>query len=220
MPNEYSVTTDRRTNPPGNVRRPLRTAGFICFAGGVIGAVGATVVAGMHGSVSPEAVSYPLTPRTFRFAEVLWTLAHVMTLIGVIGLARYGRPPVARIGRVGVVITLIGMSLMVPTELGFAFIAHSADDSTEANVLSTAIGVAAILSGIGFLLLGTAILRQRSWPAPGRFAPILCGVFVLAVLVPVQAIRPSIFLWPIAGWSVCLALLGLALARKPFQQAF
>jgi hypothetical protein len=41
--------------------------------------------------------------------------------------------------------------------------------------------------------------------------PLICGLSVLVVLPAVVAIDSDIFFWPIAGWNLCLAALGLAL---------
>ena len=57
------------------------------------------------------------------------------------------------------------------------------------------------------------MLREHRWAGWGRVTPLLSGVFVVLVLVPLQAGVPSLFLWTIAGWNVCLLLLGLALTR-------
>jgi hypothetical protein len=44
-------------------------------------------------------------------------------------------------------------------------------------------------------------------------------VFVLAVLIPVINGFPDLFLWPIAAWSACFVLLGLALRGQEARRA-
>ncbi len=210
MTSQYAVTTQGPT--PSETRSPaLRTAGLLCAAGGIIATVGATVTANWSTSVSPDDLSYPFSPGAFRLTELLWTLTHVLTLCGAIGLARSGLVGRSRLGSVGLWITLAGMALLVPCELAFAFVADVAEDSGTSVALGSAIGLAATLAGVGFLLAGIATVRNRVWAGWGRWTPLLCGGFVIAVLLPVQAVRPSIFLWPIAGWNACLVLFGLAL---------
>jgi hypothetical protein len=116
-------------------------------------------------------------------------------------------------------VMLAGMVALIPAELAFAFVPTAAEDSGTAVVLGTVIGLAATAAGIGFTLTGIATVRAHRWAGPGRWTPLLCGLVVLLVLLPVQAVRPSIFLWPIAGWNGCLLLLGVALVRAGTQTA-
>jgi hypothetical protein len=213
MTSQYDITTTEQQTPLDveSTTSFLRLAGLLCAVGALIAVVGATTTAVIHTSVSPDDLSYPFRPSTFRLTEVLWTITHVLTLMGAIGLARSGLAGSSRLGRTGVALTVTAMALLIPSELSFAFAAHAGEDSSISNALGTVIGVVATLAGVGFTLAGIAVLRERRWSGPGRWSPLLCGLFVIVVLVPVQAIHPAIFLWPIAGWNACLGLLGLAL---------
>lgn len=106
------------------------------------------------------------------------------------------------------------MALAIPSELGCAFLPKAAADSTAANTFGTAIGLSTTVGAVGYLLVGIAVLQARVWKGAGRFTPLLCGVFVLVVLVPVRFIEPSAFLWPVCGRSLCYVLLGLALLQQ------
>jgi hypothetical protein len=55
------------------------------------------------------------------------------------------------------------MALIVPSELGFAFFATAADDSTPSTVLRIAIGLSVVIAGLGFVLVGIAALRAGHW---------------------------------------------------------
>jgi hypothetical protein len=111
------------------------------------------------------------------------------------------------------------MALIVPSELGFVFFATALDESTPSMVLGSAIGLASVIAALGFVLAGIAVLRAGHWRGWGRFTPLLCGVFVFVALLPVQFVQPSAFLWPVAGWSACLLLLGLALRGQARSSA-
>ena len=70
----------------------------------------------------------------------------------------------------------------------------------------------------GLVLAGAATLRSGRWPGPGRYAPLVCGVLVFVVMLPVQVARPSIFIWAIAAWNVAFIWFGWSLrqtARSP-----
>jgi hypothetical protein len=110
------------------------------------------------------------------------------------------------------------MALLVPCELGYVFLAHAADGSTGDNILSGGFGIAVPLAGLGFIMAGVTTLRAGRWRGPGRFIPLLIGVLAILVLIPVQAARPSVFLWAIAVWNLAFIPLGWSLwqaARSP-----
>jgi hypothetical protein len=79
--------------------------------------------------------------------------------------------------------------------------------------------MATLLAGIGLTITGRAVLKAGRWFGRQRHIPLLCGVFVLAVLIPVINAIPDLFLWPIAAWSACFVLLGLALRGQEAQRA-
>ncbi len=207
--------SSERAHSPGQARS-LRASGLYCVIGAVIAVAGAIWVSAATPSVPPDRVSFPFTPATFRFTEVLWTLTHVLVLLGVIGLARSGLMGPSRTGRIGSWVAVAGMALLVPAELGYVFAANAAENSAADNVLSAVFGLAVPVAGIGLLLAGAATVRAGRWPGPGRYAPLLCGVLAFA-LVAVQVVRPSIFTWPIAVWNLAFIWFGLALRRAAGQ---
>lgn len=199
--------------------RFVRAAGMWCIAGGLLAAIGASVTASLPSVVPPDAISAPYTPGVFRVTEVIWTVAHVLMLIGTIGFARSGAIGSSRLGGIGNRIALVGMALIVPCELGYAFFATAVEGSTAVMFLDSAIGLASMIAGLGYLLAGIAVLRAGRWQGWRRFIPLLCGVFVFVALLPITFALPDLFLWPIAGWSLCFAPLGIALyQQRPMQR--
>lgn len=189
----------------------VRRAGLWCMVGGAVAAVGAVVTATVPASVPASELSYPYAPTVFRVTEVIWTVSHALMFVGTLGLARSGAVGTSRAGRVGVRIALVGMALIAVIELAFVFVATEAADATPAVVLDSAIGMATVLAALGFVLAGVATLRADVWQGWQRLVPLLCGLFVLVVFIPVLVIEPDLFLWPVAGWSACFVLLGMAL---------
>lgn len=208
-----TISSEQACERPGFVR----TSGLYCVIGAAVAAGGAIWLSVAPSSVSPDRVSFPVTPAVFRFTEVLWTLTHVLVLLGVIGMAWSGLVGLARSGRIGAWVAVAGMALLVPAELGYVFAANAAEGSGVDNALSGVFGVAVPVAGIGLILAGAATLRAGRWLGPGRYAPLLCGVLAF-VLIVVQVARPSIFLWGIAMWNLAFIWYGWALrqaARQP-----
>jgi hypothetical protein len=179
--------------------------------GGAITAIGAIVTARVHASVPSTQESYPWTPSAAQLLQIIWTVCSALVLVGVIALARSGLAGDSRLARIGVRTTVAAMALLVPAQASFIFVAHEATSSTASSVLAAIATIVAVISGVGFSLTGIATLHAGRWRGPGRYLPLVCGLFVLVVLLPVVAADPDVFFWPIAGWNICLAAFGLAL---------
>ena len=198
--------------------RFIRTAGQWCIAGGLIATCGAIITATIPSALPTTNISSPYTPGVSRVTEVIWTIAHLFMLIGTIGFARSGAVGSSRLGSIGNWIAIVGMALIVPCELGYAFFATAVDDSSEVMFLDSAMGLATMVAALGFLLAGSAMLRAGRWQGWQRFIPLLCGAFVVVVLMPIIFTLPDLFLWPVAGWSACFVPLGIALyQQRPAQ---
>lgn len=194
--------------------RFIRAAGLSCIVGGLVTAIGAVVTATITSSVPATDLSSPYTPGTFRVTQVIWAIGHALMFLGTLGLARSDAAGTSRLGRVGLGVALTGMALIVPCQLGFAFAATETAESTPGLILSSAIGLATMVAALGFLLAGGAMLRAGRWQGWRRFSPLLCGLVPFVALLPTLVFAPDYFLWPLAAWSACFVLLGLALYQQ------
>ncbi|MCX6402263.1 MAG: hypothetical protein NTX33_20300 [Propionibacteriales bacterium] len=213
MTSEYDIrsgsgsdTRDRRTSPA--VSTQLRLYGALCMVGALIAVLGTawefTRVVPADGAL----ISAPHSLRTFRTLEVVWTLTHVLTLLGAVGLARSGVAGTTRAARVGTRLAVAGMALLIPCELAFAFFASSTDSDTGPMVASTAIGIASMVAGAGFVVVGLAVLRAKIWLAPARYLPLLVGAWVFVGMTPLILADGRLFFVGIGTWNALLLALG------------
>lgn len=167
------------------VRSPLvRTAGLLCIAGGVIGALGGIVTATIALAVEVDRYSYPYTPTGFLLAQLVFILNHVLILAGVLGLARSGAAGSGRLGRSGLRIAAVGWAALTLCEVRAMTLADSPDPAPSTDVLDTAFGVASVLIGVGLCLAGIAVVRARVWTGWHRFITLACGVAVFVMVIP------------------------------------
>lgn len=218
MIGNYDVTTRTATSPLPTPARPANPAsprlfGALCAVGGLIAAVGAAWSTTLTSPVPVDEVSWPYGPGLFRGTEIIWTLTHVLTFLGALSLARSGLAGRGRAARVGTRITLVGMALLVPCELAFIPFADVAVDDPGPVLVSTLIGIASMIAGVGFVLTGAGVLREHALGRAGRFVPLLCGVFVFVGLTPLVMVGGDVFFLAVGGWNVLLALLGVVIAR-------
>lgn len=135
--------------------------------------------------------------------ELLWILADLLLLVGLLTLARLGLHGRTRTGTAGLVIAGIGRVTFVVAEV------LSVVQDQDQNALLPA---AALLSAIGMTLYGAGVLKAHLWERPGRFVPLVVGLYPVAVMFPIVAANggdPSET--AIAIWGLTMVTLGAAL---------
>jgi hypothetical protein len=169
--------------------------------------IGAAIVGAAIGTAT--STIYPqLADRSsglFGPSGAILTVAHVLTLLGVIGLVGTRAAGRGWLARIAYTVTLGGLAAQGAAE---ALIRFNFD-------LGNAIfGVASPAMALGFVLLGIAVLRAHSWTGWHRFTPLLCGVYVPVVLIPAFIAAGGVSFPAITAWQVCFALLGLAMWQE------
>lgn len=196
----------------------VKTAGLLCFAGAVIGAIGGIVTGFIPPAVSPDSYSYPYTPAGFLAAQFVYALNRGLLLVGIFGLASSGAVGTGLLGRVGLWISVAGMAALALCEIGAITLAASPYSSPGTGIIETAYGVATILIGIGMTLAGAAVARPGEWHGWRRYVTLACGVAVFVIVIP--GILGSFLAGHLAitTWMLMFAALGWALhtnARMP-----
>ena len=213
---DVSTTPSRRlTAAPPADPAGLRRDGLLCAAGGAIAVAGAAWLATQPVPTPGSLFSAPQSPAAWQALELVWTLTHVLTLFGALGLARSGAASATRLGRAGTRTAVAGMALLVPAELAFVPFARSLATDPGPVAASTAIGVASMIAGAGFLLAGATVLRARAWSGAARLVPLAVGLWVFVGLLPLVFAGGRVFYLGIGGWNALLVALGVSLLRSP-----
>ncbi|MDP9325367.1 MAG: hypothetical protein M3O87_02365 [Candidatus Dormibacteraeota bacterium] len=171
-------------------------------------AAGAVIAMAVVGTIIGTATStlYPqLADRTsslFGLSGAVLTAAHVVLLLGVIGLARTNAAGRGWLAQVAYAVLLIGLAAQAIAEglLRFNFDAGTA-----------IFGIASPAMALGFVLLGIAVVRAHAWSGWHRFTPLLCGLYVPIVLIPAFIASGGVSFPVITGWQLCFLLLGLSM---------
>jgi hypothetical protein len=129
-------------------------------------------------------------------------LNHLLLIAGVLGLAWSGAAGSGRLGRGGLLLALLGLSVLTLAEL----VAVRTVGAAEALY-----GAATLTLAAGLLLTGIAVLRAGRWTGWRRFVPLACGLYIPLVLFPSFALPGPASHYAIGLWGVCWLLLGVAL---------
>jgi hypothetical protein len=200
----------------GTLTRPasrVATAGWLCAVGALIGAAGGLVLALVTPAVGPDRFSYPLSPDAHRIIEIVFTVNHVLLLVGVLALARTGAAGTGRAGRIGLRVTAAGLVLLTVCEVGAFLLAESANPTGQTDLLGGGFGVSTVLIGVGLLLAGTAVIRERRWSGWARHVVLVCGLAVFVVVIPGLMMSMVAGRLVLVTWMLIWAGLGVALVR-------
>jgi len=176
----------------------VRMAGVACLIGGLLWAV-------VMSSFSALGLTTPATPAGFYVFESLFMVIQILLFIGVVGLAWSGAAGNGWFGKLALGIALLGRTLFVLAE---AHLLLSFSD------FSPLLPLGALVTALGMVLTGVAVLRAERWQGWQRFAPLLAGLYPFLTMFPLLAITGDVPYVLLAGWGLFWALLGVALTQQ------
>lgn len=174
--------------------------------GATIDRTAAAWVAGGAVWVAAGAVGADLHGWAFTGIEVLWIVADLFLLAGLLGLRPLHPDGGSRLGRWGLNLAIAGRVVFIAAEL------VSILSRTDENPL---LPLGAVLTAVGMVTFGIAVVRARVWRGVPRVAPLLMGIYPFAVMFPLLAASGGKPSTPaIAGWGATAIVLGVALATR------
>ncbi|MFL4472996.1 hypothetical protein ACIPVK_03240 [Paeniglutamicibacter sp. MACA_103] len=187
--------------------------GAIGLAGAVASALSAIVLLAYPPQVAPEMFSYPFDAAGFTAVQVFFALQHAALVLLLIALLRSSAVGTSRLARWGTWISILGMGLVGIVELVAITAAHAVVGDSLYNLVSGLYAIPSLMLGVGMVLAGAGVLREKGWRGPARFLPLLAGVWVFAVLLPALAGTNMMGRIAIFLWMVIFAALGWVLWR-------
>ena len=196
-------------------RSTTDTGGWICFWGGLVGAVQAVIMLLWTPEVGADRYSYPMTPGGYVVAQLTFAVQHVALLVGLVALARSAWTARSRPARVGAWASAAGMALLTIMEAVAILAASEPTGSATATLVDSLYGIPTIVLGVALVVCAVALVRDRSLGAGPRWMVLVLGVYVFVVLLP-GIVTGSYTLARIAigVWMLGFAMLGFLLARR------
>jgi hypothetical protein len=195
----------------------IRRDGWLCLAGGLVGAAQAAFLLVVPASVGTDRYSYPFDATGFRLAQSSFFVQHLFLIFGL--WAVYQLPPLrrSRIGRLAALGSIVGMVLLALVELAAITAAGSPTKGGAASLINGLYGVPVLLLGASLVTTGVAALRT---PRPGwvdaTWLPLVItvlGVYVFVPLIPAIAGPFVAGRIGIGVWMLLFALVGYGLTR-------
>lgn len=192
----------------------VRKAAAALVVGGLLTAIFAAISLSAQAStsVSDELWSYPWSGGTFVVIALLYSILHVLVIVGLLGLRRSGMAGPGRAAAVGLAVAAAGTALLLVGELASIPIRDHNVDDTSSVVVGSAFGLGSLLSAIGLILAGRATLQAGRWDDWRRFTPFAAGLVTLVLV----GLGPTKFLAAgIIVYGLCLLAVGAALYTRP-----
>jgi hypothetical protein len=145
----------------------------------------------------------------FLYSGAILSLAHLAAIAGVAGLATSGAAGRGWLVRVAYVLTFLGLTCQLLGESVIRF------DFSLGNTFFSA-GTPAM--GLGFILVGIAIIRAGRWSGWQRFTALACGVYVPVVLIPAFILAGGVSFPALTVWQLCFLALGIAMRAEPARR--
>lgn len=204
----HSMQPTSATHPPSPDLRAALAPGLLTIVAGAVQGDGAIITAVYRNAspISDEQLSYPWDGATAITTSLIWGVTQVLIVVGLMAFARSGAAPTA-VGRFGVRLAVAGAGLYVVAH-ALSLVAYDAalDDPISVAVLSC-FGVGTVLTAIGLIMAGVVALRSGVWSGWRRRAPLVLGVWMVAMM-PLQ-FTPAL---PAAVGIYALAVMALGLA--------
>jgi len=190
-----------------------RIAGWVCFAGGLVGFTQGIVLLVVSPVVGEDRYSYPFSPTGYTIAQLSFAVQHLALIVGVVALAGSTWSRRSRPARIGFLIGALGLIMLTLMEVFALTAANSAMISSEADLVNSLYGIPTIATGVGMVIGGIAFARSSGLTGWRRWLPLSLGLYVFVPLLPAIFAPFNVGRLAIGGWMLLFAALGWMLAR-------
>ncbi len=183
-----------------------RVAGIAYTVGSVMWLVGGAVAVAVWGGGDP-----PPGTAGFYIVEGILVLIQALLLAGFFGVRWSGGVGYGVWGTIAFGIGVLGHLLFLAGEV------HSLLIGTLSDEL---VALGALVSALGLLLTGIAVLAAKRWQGWTRWTPLAAGVYPWLIMFPFLIIAGGANGAAIVGWGAARLLLGVAIyAQAPGRAA-
>lgn len=171
------------------------------------GGILASVYRGVS-TVSDKRLNFPFAGSLATATSLTWGLSQALFIVTLLAFVRSGAVGASRAGRIGARLALLGGVLLVAAHtVSLVFRdAHLDDPAGIAAIIL--FSVATLLTALGFILAGVAVLRARRWTSWRRYSVVALGIWVLCMLplqfTPLLPVAVAFYAAVIAAFSVAL----------------
>ena len=198
-----------------DMRRLLAGAAGLVYAGvqldgGITAAAYRTI-----STVPDDRLNFPFSGSLATVTTLTWGLSQVMFVVTLVAFARSGAVGTSRMGRAGAWLAVAGGAVFVAAHAVSLVFRDARTDDPAGVTAITLFAVASVLTAIGFLMAGAAVVRARRWTSWRRYTVLAVGVWLLC-MVPLQL--TSLLAVSVAIYAALIAAFAVALLAEPTRR--
>lgn len=211
---------DRSTlAPTGQTRAPsmslaqaLAGAGAIAFAGIQLDSAAITIAYRPSSPVPVDQFSFPWSGETETATDLTRGLSALFLLVAIVQFARTATATCGRLGRLGAGLAIAGAVSFLLAYLGSILASGQTTGQPLAVVATVLFAAATVLTALGMIIAGAAMIRRGRWTSWRRYTPIAVGV-AMAMIAPLQSTALLAVL--VVIYSLVVAAFGVAILMEP-----
>jgi hypothetical protein len=146
----------------------------------------------------------PARSAAFYAFEAALVVTQALLLYGFFGVLWSGGIGQGLFGKLAFGLGVLGHLIFVAGEIL----------SLAAGTVSDLIALGALVSALGLVLTGLAVLMAKRWAGWTRWAPLLAGLFPFLLMFPFLFISDEPNGYAVAGWGLARLALGLAIRAQ------
>jgi hypothetical protein len=209
------MSVDRASAVPLASWDRLQRLGLACAASGVLGIIIGLLTLAYPAAVPSGQWSYPFPVDVQWVVSVVLAATHGLTLAGFVGVLAATARRRGRAADVGLWVAIVGFAGLVICELLSGAIGGDATSASVADSVSSAFGIASVLTAVGSLVAGIIIWRRGVWQRVGGWALIASGVVMLVLVTPASITGNEVFTSvALSLWSATFIPLGRAVSSS------
>lgn len=171
------------------------------------GGILASVYRGVS-TVSDKRLNFPFAGSLATATSLTWGLSQALFILTLLAFVRSGAVGASRGGRIGARLSLLGGVLLVAAHAVSLVFRDARLDDPAGIAAIILFSVATLLTSLGFILAGVAVLRARRWTSWRRYSVVALGIWALCMLplqfTPLLPVAVAFYAAVIAAFSVAL----------------
>jgi hypothetical protein len=202
--------SDSSTQPGTMAQGTTQRAGLVCSISAAILVVGCLVTQwqAMTTTVPNDAWRFPWSPSAFIATTLLWAATQAALVPAVLALRRIGAAGAGTVARWGLGLAVAGIVTGVVAHLSSLPFVYA--KFNDVILVAALFGVGALLSTVGFLMVGIGTMRTARWTGLFRWTPLGIGVAGVALMfLQFTPLLPA----AVGVYYLGFVPLGLAIAR-------
>lgn len=214
------MTTNLAPSPAIQATRPeARTLGeLLPGAAGLMYAgiqIAGGILAAAYRGTSPvpdDRLNFPFSGSLATVTSLTWGLSQVLFVVTLLAFARSGAVGTSRPGRIGAWLALVGGVVFVAAHAVSVIFRNARVDDPAGVGAVTLFAIATVLTAVGFIVAGVAVVRAGRWTSWRRCTVLAIGIWMLCML-PLQF--TSLLPLSVAVYAATVAAFAIALLAEP-----